>query len=440
MKKSGFFPFFAITLSILLTSMIGIADAKKIIKVQIHTIAGGPITEANLIGQMKVLNAADDPNAQWVIDSNHVHPPGTTPKDPNVNDKGRINIWGLPKCVITGEPNNVSGVKGNIIEIVPGDPPPPDPNAPYVHMKDSSLAHEGNHILLGPEHSNDPNNKMYPDNRRDANNPQLHSCHRKGTQLTPEQRKKINDTNVPYANNAVSIGLGAEIYDVIGDVPSPFIDLDWTQGWIERIHGDYIVHLWAQYDVVSFFDLPTEEGFLINSDGDPMTGEPPEGLDCYLAYNPYFGEIIFQRYDNLGGGWIPQMPPEGVSCELSYTSKDANVPPKASGVRFTVPLNVLLPGPLLTGNFAFKATGRRPDERDFAPDVGLLKIFYPPVPIPGDLNLDNKVDEADLEMMAEEEWLREGNSRADIFPPMGDGVVDFLDYAVLANNWLIGVP
>ena len=70
----------------------------------------------------------------------------------------------------------------------------------------------------------------------------------------------------------------------------------------------------------------------------------------------------------------------------------------------------------------------------------MLWITYPPVPIPGDLNLDNKVDADDLKIMAEEEWLETGNSRADIFPPFGDGQVDFVDYAVLANNWLIGVP
>ncbi len=441
MKKRGYFPIFAITLSIFLTLIIGAAQAEKVVKVQIHTVQGGKVTEANLIEGIKAANQADGPYIRFVIDSNHVHRPGSTPKDANLNDKGRINIWGLDKCVVTGEPNYISGQTGNIIEIVPGFKPS-GPNDPNVWLKPSTLAHEIDHILLGPAHSDDPNNKMYPDNEEDENGV-YHSCHRKGMQLTPEQIQKLKDTNVPYAQNAVHIGIGAEDFDVVGDVPFPGLDIFWTQGWMEWIHGEHIVHLSVEYDVVSFFDLPgADGGFLINSDGDPATGQPPDGMDCFLAYSPHMNEIIFQKYDSMMGIWL-NMPPEGISYELMYVSKDANVPPKETGVKFTAPLNVLLPlqGGYISGNFVFKAVARttEPPLTDFAPDANTLKITYPPNPIPGDLNLDNKVDEADLEIMTWD-WPEIGISRADIFPPVGDGKVDFLDYAILANNWLIGMP
>ena len=441
MKKHGFFPIFAIAISIFLTSIIGVAEAKKVVKVQIHTTVGGPITEAQIREWINVANSIDGPNIVYVVDSNHVHPPGTKPNDPNVNDKGRFNIWGLPRCVVTGEPNYVSGGQfgSGIIELVPGVVPA-GANDPNVKIKPSTLAHELNE-LQGLPHSDDPNNKMYPDNSTHGGTEPRHSCHRKGTNLTPEERKILEDSNLPYIQYAVLSGAGDEVYDISGDVTDPNIDLFWTQGWLEWVRGQHIIHLTAEVDVVSFFDVWYEIGFYMNSDGDEATGEGYEGLDCYLAYNPGLGLIIFQRYDNLGGGWISQMPPEGISCELTYTSKDADIPPTASGVTFIGPLNMLSPAPILTGHFAFKAIGKSPVEMDRSPNASMLSFSYPPVPMPGDLNLDGRVDAADLQLMSEEEWLDEGNSRADIFPlPFGDGQVNFIDYAVLANNWLIGVP
>jgi beta-glucanase (GH16 family) len=53
--------------------------------------------------------------------------------------------------------------------------------------------------------------------------------------------------------------------------------------------------------------------------------------------------------------------------------------------------------------------------------------------IRGDLNIDGTVNIVDIELMSSE-WLSSG-STADIEPVGGDGVVDFLDFAVLAANW-----
>jgi len=50
-----------------------------------------------------------------------------------------------------------------------------------------------------------------------------------------------------------------------------------------------------------------------------------------------------------------------------------------------------------------------------------------------DLNHDGKFDFYDLSIMAEY-WL--SNWAADIAPPEGDNIVNFLDFAELANYWL----
>ncbi len=53
--------------------------------------------------------------------------------------------------------------------------------------------------------------------------------------------------------------------------------------------------------------------------------------------------------------------------------------------------------------------------------------------IRGDLNVDGTVDIDDVDIMADE-WLKSG-VLADIEPVGGNGVVDFLDFAVLAASW-----
>jgi hypothetical protein len=61
-----------------------------------------------------------------------------------------------------------------------------------------------------------------------------------------------------------------------------------------------------------------------------------------------------------------------------------------------------------------------------------------PFNLAGDLNKDCRVDLEDLTILAIQ-WLQPtGTPSADIAPwPDGDGVTDFLDYAALANNWLV---
>jgi predicted aspartyl protease len=61
------------------------------------------------------------------------------------------------------------------------------------------------------------------------------------------------------------------------------------------------------------------------------------------------------------------------------------------------------------------------------------------VPIPGDITNDGKVDWYDLKVLAEQ-WLQPpGEPSADIAPTPADGIVNFLDFAILANHWLEGI-
>jgi len=82
-----------------------------------------------------------------------------------------------------------------------------------------------------------------------------------------------------------------------------------------------------------------------------------------------------------------------------------------------------------------------PDGNDFLAIAGgsqhSLAIIYN-CSLTADLSGDCDVDFEDLHMMTTD-WLKSA-SAADIFPPpSGDGIVDFLDFAVLADQWLAGL-
>jgi len=400
------------------------------IKVEIHTVKGSGITEAQIRGWIDKANQSDYPNVKFVVDSNHVYEPNT-PYDPNKNEKCKVNIWGVKKNFWADRwpgiiDPNVSAQLDKVICLVPGD-------GNNIYIKDSTLAHELNHIFLGPEHSNDPNNKMCPDNDWHAG--VLKSCHRKGTKLTSDQQKKIKEKaeKSGKASDAVIGRYGDEKYDNVGDVSFEYIDLAWMQGWIEWIQNVYLLHLTAQVRMLSFENY-SEVGFYIESDNCLSTGQPPEGLDYYLAFQPQSHQIIFEIYDT---DWMP-LDSEGISFEFTYANPDVNLPPIPTGVKFELPL------PLLQRRagdvISYRAAAQNNVQMDVSPNVGLLSIELHPKPVPGDLNLDGKVDYDDLKIMTEI-WLKTGCSVADIYPALNvDNIVDFKDLAVLSTNWLEGPP
>jgi len=57
---------------------------------------------------------------------------------------------------------------------------------------------------------------------------------------------------------------------------------------------------------------------------------------------------------------------------------------------------------------------------------------------PADLVVDGRIDELDLEILTSQ-WLQEpGSPSAGIRPWPADGIVNFPDFALLADNWLSG--
>ncbi len=428
MKKHKLIPVLTLAFVLLLAAWPGIAKgAANEVKVQIHIVEGSGITEAQVRAWLKRANEIDAGKAKHVEDSNHYHSdPNTDPNDPNNNDPNRINIWAVPKCKVTGEPNNVSGRKGTLVELV--DPnatkDPNDANAPDVYIKDSTLAHELNHIHK-LKHVKDPNNKMHPDNQPDANGV-LKSCHRKGTEVTAWQLDKIGEA--VRVHEAIYRGYGGDVYDSVGDVPPGFgyIDLDWAQGWMEWAGGTYVLHLTAQ---VQFLSLSYSEiGFYIESDNNPFTGEPPEGLDYYMFYYPFSGEVNLWMYET-GYGWIP-LDPCGITREITETSKDANIPPVPSGVKFELPLEKLerRAGDVIS----HRAVAQNEVEMDIAPDVGLLSIPYPPQ-WPPDFVPDGVIDYKDLDVLSDE-WLASPPADGDV-DLYYDGQIDFKDFAEFGRYW-----
>jgi hypothetical protein len=62
-----------------------------------------------------------------------------------------------------------------------------------------------------------------------------------------------------------------------------------------------------------------------------------------------------------------------------------------------------------------------------------IPVLVQTTTLAGDLNDDGKVDFDDFAIFADQ-WLLEKLS-ADVAPGRGDGIVNFIDFAVFANGW-----
>lgn len=82
----------------------------------------------------------------------------------------------------------------------------------------------------------------------------------------------------------------------------------------------------------------------------------------------------------------------------------------------------------LTGEYEITLTNTTSKTRDYAMAFELLP------PLTGDFNIDYIVDESDLRQMALD-WLTAGPD-TDIVPDVPDGMVNWLDFAEFADNWL----
>jgi hypothetical protein len=100
-----------------------------------------------------------------------------------------------------------------------------------------------------------------------------------------------------------------------------------------------------------------------------------------------------------------------------YSENDAN----NNLIKIDIPLE-------LTGEYEITLTNTTSKTRDYGLAFELLS------PLTGDFNVDYVVDELDLNQMALD-WLT-AEPETDIVPDIPDGIVNFLDFTVFADNWL----
>jgi len=103
----------------------------------------------------------------------------------------------------------------------------------------------------------------------------------------------------------------------------------------------------------------------------------------------------------------------------------------------SIHIDIILSGQTVTSNDTFKVIVD--SSQSIEPDRFTWELIYHDIYLRGDINGDRKIDFTDLMMLACQ-WLEPpGIPSADIAPPpFGDGIVNMLDFALFAENWLAG--
>jgi len=295
-------------------------------------------------------------------------------------DETANKLWGCSlKFVVQGDPDEVNSTGDNKVAgavNVYGVPVNPDwygraTDQDMIEVaadaKDDTLAHEFGHFPGGDvsdaDHvQNDTENLMYS------------GCARNGTKVTDKQQeraRRLADEWLKKAN-AHKTGSGKDIRDAVGDVTDPFIDITYADMWAlyDTLSLSIIVH--------SFVNTSYELGYLIESDNDPRTGEPPFGMDYKVHFDPQQNHIHFCRYDI---DWVP-LDPDDISVKYLYEVLDVKVPvptlplQNEIGIEFVIPLFLLTRraphGP--ADVISFVAFGQFGSLFDYCPDIGFSSI------------------------------------------------------------------
>jgi len=97
--------------------------------------------------------------------------------------------------------------------------------------------------------------------------------------------------------------------------------------------------------------------------------------------------------------------------------------------------------PVAAGSRVFRWTYSKSIRKSSYSDAAWIDdITFPIQCYPGDFDRNGSIDLIDLNTLSNQ-WLQSGGVlSADIAPPPdGDGIVNFLDFALFAENWLAGV-
>jgi len=331
-------------------------EEKKRIEVVKHIVKDSGITEKNITDWLKLANETFGCSLIFVQVDTYYHEGYNNSK----NDAGKINIWAVPNTTKTADDPNgdISEATqgGNEVKLTDGD-------GTNIYIKDSTLSHELGHnfgLIHNETYPTDPNNVMYPDNHHRP----AKSCHRTGTTITDDQQKKVRESAKRFC--AKEAGRGQDVYDAVGNPIGAFMDITWAEGWAEYAVTTWTLHL--TLNVVSFSNVSYWLGFLIESDNDTATGEPFEGIDYIVSFNPANNLVNFSRYDV---GWTSLDPTE-IIHEFTYHWKDLDAPPIINGISFSFPLTSL---DRRAGNIvSVRAVTYNGTHTDQAPDTGFLII------------------------------------------------------------------
>lgn len=366
-------------LSILLLYVPRVISAEneecKEIKVAIHIVKNSGITKEQMDAWLTKANEV------WKCSLKFVKAQETDEVDKKGDNKvaGAINIYAVKEA--NAEPKDVSECDDQKnIAIPPGV-------AAGGKTKDDTLAHELGHWFgakpdntkSASEHGDpvyDPTTGEYKgrdtdgDGDHDADdtkNIMYPGCKRTGQKVddTQQARAKKNADEWLKKEDAKKKGSGKDEDDAVGDVDAGYIDLDFTEVWAE--HDT----LYLTLTVTSFLSTDCKLGFMIESDSNLDTGDPLEGIDYYVGFNPAYNGVIFERYDE---NWV-SLDPTGIAYEFVYIHKDEDVEPITIGISFTLPLTLL---ERRVGNLiSYRGIGETDTLIDTSPDAGLKNITVP---------------------------------------------------------------
>jgi len=394
------------------------------IKVAVHSVKDSDTTKKEFSDWIATANKIYGCSLKFVIDKYEI----VNSFDPEKQSTaGAVNIYSVKERPNAKEPDkfvSATYLAAGYIMMTPGD-------GKNIKVKPTTLAHELGHwcgLAQGAEgtaegHNPDPKNIEHADVDNDGGTKPYSSCHRAGENVTDGQQQKVRD----YATNKWLNGkLEAKYgFDVMRDVNAPFIDLTGAEVWLES-GNTTTLHL--TLTVASFLSSDCELGFFIESDNNALSGEPHEGIDYYVGFNPSTNQTIFRRYDQ---NWT-SLDPSGVTYEFAYNYPDLNVPAEMVGVTLDIPVEMLERGG--RGTLSVRATGTYQNMTDKTPDTGF--ITYTVVTLLGDINRDGTVDIYDAILLANAYNSKPGDPNWNVAADInGDNVIDIYDAIMLANNY-----
>ncbi|MDZ4278161.1 MAG: thrombospondin type 3 repeat-containing protein, partial [Dehalococcoidia bacterium] len=215
-------------------------------------------------------------------------------------------------------PDGTGGEHGNVIPAPPAPTPGPHPTPGIL-----GLDTDGD----GDDDADDKKNIMYA------------GIKRSGSQVDDPQKKRgrenIDDWRKKEAKKEA--GGGEEKKDAEGEATSPIADVAFDEKYFWPTGAEDRLVLAVTVTEVSG-SASSWLGFRIDSDNSTSTGDPSDGADYRVAYNPFLDELRLEQYS---GAWST-VSPTGITVEtLLEELGDPLTVPAVLGYSFDVPLSTI---------------------------------------------------------------------------------------------------